>query len=175
MKRKRKEVRRVLAVFPSTWGFGFAVFEGPLRPIDWGVKCVRGKSHGDHLEKFRALLTWYRPDVLVIENYAGSGSRKSKRVEWVIRAMARTAGKDNVKLASYSRSLIRQAFSAVGAHTKYEIATAIAASLPELAPRVPKRRKLWTSEGCRMSIFDAASLALTFFHFEHVRHIAGHG
>lgn len=29
---------RVLAIDPSTRGFGFAVLEGPNRLIDWGVK-----------------------------------------------------------------------------------------------------------------------------------------
>ena len=32
---------RVLAIQPTTRGFGFAVFEGPQEPIDWGVKEVR--------------------------------------------------------------------------------------------------------------------------------------
>ncbi len=44
--------------------------------------------------------------------------------------------------------------------------TAIAGRLPALAPRLPPFRKPWMCEDYRMSIFDAASFALTFFYFE---------
>jgi hypothetical protein len=32
---------RVLAIDPSTRGFGFAILEGPNQLIDWGVKETR--------------------------------------------------------------------------------------------------------------------------------------
>lgn len=168
MNHKRLRVRRVVAAFPSTWGFGFAVFEGPLRPVDWGLKRVSTKRRADAVRKLAALTDWYQPDVLILENHAGDGSRKSPRVRAVIVAMAAHARKCNLVFASYSRGMIRQAFSEVPAFTKYEIAQAIANDYPELAPRLPPRRRIWMSEDCRMAIFDAASLALTFFHFEHI-------
>ena len=62
--------------------------------------------------------------------------------------------------------MIRQAFSETGAVTKHEIAQVLAKDFPELAPRLPPVRRIWMTEDCRMAIFDAASLALTFFHFE---------
>ena len=37
---------------------------------------------------------------------------------------------------------------------------------PELAPRLPRFRKLWMSEDERMSIFDALSLALALLEEE---------
>lgn len=166
MNRKRTQVWRILAVFPSTRGFGFAVFEGPQELIDWGVKCAPRKQNAEHRVKLHALLEWYRPDVLILEDFTGDGSRKSPRVRRVIRSMARVANKRKIALASFSRSMIRQAFSEADAFTKHEIAKAIAGNLPELAPHLPPKRKLWMSEDYRMSIFDAASLALTFFHFE---------
>ena len=47
--------------------------------------------------------------------------------------------------------------------TKREIAEAIVREFPELEPRLPPVRKIWMSEDVRMSIFDAAALAITFF------------
>jgi len=41
---KNEKVIRVLAIDPSTRGFGFAVLEGPSRLIDWGVKETRSKN-----------------------------------------------------------------------------------------------------------------------------------
>jgi hypothetical protein len=58
---------------------------------------------------------------------------------------------------------VRQLFVADGAATKFQIAKAIAVEIPELAPRLPGERKIWLPEHANMSIFDAASLALTYF------------
>ena len=63
----------------------------------------------------------------------------------------------------YSRRDVRHRFAADGATTKFRIAKAIAKELPELAPRLQAARKIWLPEHANMSIFDAASLALTRF------------
>jgi len=166
MNHKRLGMRRVLAAFPSTWGFGFAVFEGPYRPVDWGLKRAPKKPRSHAVGKLAALIKWYQPAVLILENHAGDGSRKCRRTRRVITGMAEHANKRNLTLASFSRNMIRQAFAETGAVTKYEIAQVLAKDFPELAPRLPPVRRIWMSEDCRMAIFDAASLALTFFHFE---------
>ena len=46
----------------------------------------------------------------------------------------------------------------------YEVARAVADHLPELAPRLPPRRKPWMSQDERMSIFEAVAFGLTFYH-----------
>ncbi len=58
---------------------------------------------------------------------------------------------------------MRHRFAAAGAATKFRVAKSIAKGLPELAPRLPAERKIWLPEHANMSIFDAASLALTHF------------
>jgi len=44
---------RVLAIDPSTRGFGFAVLEGPDRLIDWGVKETKVDKNRRSLEADR--------------------------------------------------------------------------------------------------------------------------
>ena len=44
---------RVLAIDPSTRGFGFAVLEGPNRLIDWGVKETKTEQKRRTLEADR--------------------------------------------------------------------------------------------------------------------------
>jgi len=61
-------------------------------------------------------------------------------------------------------SRVKKVFAVFRANTKHEIAHAVAQQLPELAPRLPRFRKPWMSEDYRMAIFDAAALALTYFH-----------
>ena len=116
------------------------------------------------MKKFEALLEWFEPDLVVLENAAGDASRKGKRITGLVRAMARRSARCGVPLESYSRARIRQAFSEVDAANKHEIALAIAAAHEELAPMVPQKRKPWTTEDPRMGVFDAASLVLTHFH-----------
>jgi hypothetical protein len=167
----RTRTHRVLSIFPANRGFGYAVFEDLLSPVDWGVKHIRGEKHDGALRKVRALIDWYQPTVLVLENCAGAGSRKGKRIQELLEAIARIARRRNIVVKRFSRTGIRQCFGRFGARTKHEIARAIARHLPELEPRLPPPRKIWMSEDSRMSIFDAVSLIFTFFCFEEMRGI----
>jgi hypothetical protein len=151
----------VLAVFPSTRGFGYAVFEGGRSLIDWGVKTVCPfQKNLKSLEAIRELSTFYCPDVVVLEDYDGQGSRRAKRIRTLINLIAVHAAGEGTRTASFSRAEVRACF---GLNTKREIAEAIAREFPELGPRLPPVRKIWMSEDRRMGIFDAVSLAITFF------------
>jgi hypothetical protein len=161
MIRKRSSAELVLAVFPSTRGFGYAVFEGRQSLIDWGVKSVcRFQKNLESLQKIRELCSFYRPDVVVLEDYQGQGSRRAKRIRILINLITAHAAEGHVSTASFSRAEVRACFELT---TKQEIAKAIATEFPELEPRLPPVRKIWMSEDRRMSIFDAVSLAITFF------------
>jgi hypothetical protein len=162
MTRKRTNAELVLAIFPSTRGFGYAVFEGPHSLVDWGVKSARrAQKNLESLQKIRELIIFYRPDVLVLEDYEGQGSRRAKRIRVLINLITGHAVGEGMSTAFFSRAEVRACF---GLTNKREIAEAIARDFPELEPRLPPVRKIWMSEDCRMSIFDAVSLAVTFFH-----------
>lgn len=163
MRNGNAKQKLVLAIHPSTRGFGFALFEGPKLPIDWGVKNTKVDKNTQGLLKIRQLIDFYHPDVIVVEDYAGEGSRRCKRVQQLIKDITRLAKKNTIKTHSYSRVAIRKTFSQSGARTKYQIAQKIAEWLPMFELRLPPVRKAWMSEDYRMSIFDAVSLALTFF------------
>jgi Holliday junction resolvasome RuvABC endonuclease subunit len=152
----------VLAVFLSAKGFGFAIFDGPGSLVDWGVKGVCGqKKNAQSLRKVRELLTFYRPDVVVLEDCDGRGSRRTKRIRKLIDAIATLVAKGRIAAASFSRAEVRTCF---GRTTKRQIALAIARDFPELEPWLPPVRRIWMSEDARMNIFDAVALGVTFFH-----------
>jgi hypothetical protein len=159
---KRSSVQLVLAVFPTTRGFGYAVFEGPNSLVDWGVKAVRsgGQKNLECLRRVRELFDFYHPDVLVLEDYEGRGSRRAKRIRTLINLMTAHAAEGRIMNVSYSRSEMRACF---GLTTKRAIAEAIVREFPELEPRLPPVRRIWMSEDVRMSIFDAVALGITFF------------
>ena len=167
MTHRRSSAQLVCAIYPSTRGFGYAVFEGPKSLVDWGVKAVLSRQKNlASLAKLRELLDFYRPDVLVLEDYQGRGSRRAKRVQTLINVIAAHTAEKRMTAASYSRADVRACFSL---STKREIAEAIAREFPELEPRLPPIRKISMSEDRRMNIFDAASLAMTFFHTKRQR------
>src|SRR5262244_1805861 len=155
---------RVLAIDPSTRGFGFAVLEGPNRLIDWGVKETKADKKRRSLKLIDDLIGLYQPSVIVLEDYPAKGSRRCGRVRELINDISKLAVKRKVKVRNFSRLKVKQAFSESGASTKYEIAIAIAKRFPELAPSLPRFRKPWMSEDYRMSIFDAVAFGVTFFH-----------
>lgn len=159
--KRLRSAKLVLAAFPSAKGFGYAVFDGQKSLIDWGVKGVHGaQKNRESLQKMRELLTFYRPDVVVLEDYEGHGSRRARRIEILINLFAAHARGEGIRTSSYSRAEVRACF---GLTAKREIAEAIVREFPELEPRLPPIRRIWMSEDRRMNIFDAVALAITFF------------
>ncbi|MGO8735355.1 MAG: hypothetical protein ACLQVM_21465 [Terriglobia bacterium] len=167
MSKVPSEHRRVLAIDPTSRGFGFVVLEGPHRLIDWGVAHARVDKHRRCLARVANLIAHYEPEVIVLEDGAGRGSRRSARVRQLLKEIQGLAMNRDIPTRRYSRSELRHAFAESGARTKYEIAKVIAGRFPELASRLPPFRKPWMSEDDRMNIFDALGLALTMLHFEH--------
>jgi Holliday junction resolvasome RuvABC endonuclease subunit len=151
---------RVLAIDPSTRGFGFAVLEGPERLIDWGVKETRTDKNRRALKLMAELIEIYHPRVVVLEDYSGKGSRRCDRASELIEQVSKLAWKRNIRVKRFSKADVKQTFAGSGAKMKYEIAIAISKRFPELAPRLPRFRKPWMSEDYRMSIFDAVALGL---------------
>jgi Holliday junction resolvasome RuvABC endonuclease subunit len=161
----------VLAIAPCVQGIGFIVFNGPHLPIDWGVKWTRYEKNAKGVAKIAELIERYQPEIVVFENHRGEGARRAKRIEDLLDTIAELVRRRNIETACYSRRHVRHHFGGDGAATKFRIAKAIAGTLPELAPRLPAKRKIWLPEHADMSIFDAASLALT--HFATVTQAAG--
>ena len=154
---------RILAIAPCVQGIGFIVFNGPQTPIDWGVKWTRVEKNTKGVAKIAELMDRYQPEIVVLEDPHGEGSRRAKRIEDLLEAIASMVRRRNVAIARYSRAQVRHHFAGDGAATKYRIAKVIAQYLPDLAPRLPAERKIWLPEHANMSLFDAASLALTHF------------
>ena len=154
----------ILAIYPSTRGFAFVVFEGPESPFDWGTKEFRGLKRSTRtLDAIAGLIGRYRPDAIVIEDFAEQGSRRSLRIRGLYRSLIQLAQTECIDVARYSKAQVQHCFGSVGATTKYEIATAIARHIPAFEHRLPRFRKIWMSEDARQNLFDAAALGLTHY------------
>lgn len=158
-----------LAIAPTTRGFGYVVFENPDVVMDWGVKEVRKNKLRDCVRKARDVMLLLHPSVLIIEDVHHKNSRRSKRVRVLIKKLEELAKRQGIAVVRRSREDVLTVFSRMGAHNKDEIAAAVVKLVPELAPRLPPRRRIWESEHYNMGIFEAAALALTVFQLEGVR------
>jgi len=154
----------VLAVHPFTRGIAFTLFEGPLSPVDWGVKDIRGKQKNAlALEATKQLIERLQPDVLVLQDLSGPNVRRAERIRRLQRLIASHAEAQAIEVHRYRRKEIQECFKPAGAVTRYEIAQAIASQVHAFGHRLPPVRKIWNSEDARMSLFDAASLVMTFY------------
>uniref|UniRef100_E6PH24 Uncharacterized protein n=1 Tax=mine drainage metagenome TaxID=410659 RepID=E6PH24_9ZZZZ len=109
------------------------LFEGPDNPFDWGVREIKQKEkNAKALAEIKKLVDRYRPEVLVIEDTALKGSRRTARIRKLYRMLVHFAQVEYVDLYRCSKKEIKVCFAGVGASTKYEIAKAIAIHIPRL-------------------------------------------
>jgi len=152
---------RILAIAPSTRGFGFAVLEEEETLVDWGVKSVEGDKNTRCLAKLKEIIAHYGPDVMVLQDPSRKGSRCSARIRTLTRRMIALGSSHKVSVKLFSRDEVRQTYFTGGAGTKHALAEILAKRFPaELGFRLPPKRRPWMSEDYRMAIFDAVALAL---------------
>src|SRR6266478_4453441 len=88
----------VLAIDPSTRGFGFAILEGSNRLIDWGVKETKKNKNARTLKLIEDLIDRYQPSVIVLEDYSGKGSRRCHRIRGLINDISKLAARRTIRV-----------------------------------------------------------------------------
>ena len=163
------KLRRVLAIDPTSKGFGYAVLEGPAVLIDWGVKHTKADRNPRCLQQARELFDRFQPDFLVVENTSAKSSRRCPRVAQLIEKLLLMAAGRDLGTRRISRIQMQRCFSENGPATKRQVAVALAQRFPELEPHLPPIRKPWMSEDERMSIFDAVAFGHASYELSHRR------
>src|SRR5436305_11406411 len=154
---------RIFALDPTTKGFGYAVLELPFRLVDWGLAHVSGEKESGAVARFEALLDQFRPDVVVLEDPAAPGSRRRPRVQKLLGTLVETARERGIEVQTLPRLAVIECFSSPDERaTKYSITKRLAETFPELAEKMPQRRKIYQSEDERIATFDALALAVTY-------------
>ena len=159
---REKEIR-VLSLDLHPRGFGYAVFEGTARLVDWGTTDIRKNKQYAVLRKIGELMRLYQPKVLVVEDCAHVKSRRNLRVRQLAETILVAVQEFGVEGHALPLAAVYRMFAKSGASTKYEIASTLVRAFPELMVSLPPKRKPWQSEDGRMSIFDAVALGLAYF------------
>jgi len=154
----------VLAIHPTSRGFGWALFENPMLPLDWGLASVKAKRSAYSLARFERLLDRYDPKFVVFEQFEERPARRYERIQDLCRKMIWLASERGIRTPIYSRDTVRECFKHCGTKTRHGIALSIADQIEIFRHRLPRERKRWgESEDARQSLFDAVALALTHF------------
>ena len=147
----------------ATCRVGYVVFESPQFLVEWGVADVKRKSEGDTIDRICALLAWYFPDVLVLEDVNHASYEKGEHSRRLIKRTAEEAANRSIDVARVTQAEVRQCFGILGANNKSDRARLVAQSYPELLRALPDARKAWATEDYQIPMFDAAAFALLYF------------
>jgi len=155
-----------LAIDPTSRGFGYALFEGPQTPLDWGTTEIRSDQNQKSLNRITQLIRFYQPEVLILEDCSEEQGRRCERTKALLDQITEYAQAQKIPVVKYSSERIKEVFSFFDVNNKQQIAQKICEWLPELSPRIPPERKPWMTEDSRMGIFDAVALVLTYYYLE---------
>jgi hypothetical protein len=163
MPQAQNDPTRIFALDPTTKGFGYAILETPFRLVDWGLAHVSGEKESGAVARFEELLDQCRPDIVILEDPSAPGSRRRPRVQKLLEKLRDTVREHGIAVHMIPRLAVIECFSSPEKRaTKYSIMQYLAETFPELAVKVPRRRKAWQSEDERMATFDALALAVTY-------------
>lgn len=164
--KKAESHKLALAIDPTSRGFGYALFEGPQTPLDWGVTEIRSDKNENSLERIRKLISFYHPEIIILEDCSKEQGRRCQRVRNLLGRIEEYSRLQKISVVKYSPGRVQEVFSFFDVKTKQQIARKISEWLPDLTSFLPPERKLWMSEDRRMSIFDATALILTYYYLE---------
>src|ERR1035437_2947021 len=94
---------RILAIAPSTKGFGYAVFEGHKMLVHSGVKSVKGDKNAGAIVKADDMIARYNPQVMVLAETATKESHRAPRIQALTRRLVAVAGKRAIKVVVFSQ------------------------------------------------------------------------
>jgi hypothetical protein len=97
-------------------------------------------------------------DLVVVEDWSAPGSLRRDVVRVLLATLVAACDERALATARISRTATRERFAHSSRASKYALAQAVAARFPELAHRLPPKRKPWMSEDPRFAIFEAAAL-----------------
>ena len=151
---------RTLSLDVRSAKFGFVVFEEPDQLADYGVRsyaCGHGPLNTVLRRSFRKLINLYFPSLIVFRIPPNRADNRTRRAKVAAGILRKESKRQSIPIRCISRGTIKRFFRAQGLTNKYRIASYLADRFPNLAWKLPPRRRLWQSERHRMSIFDAVA------------------
>jgi hypothetical protein len=159
---------RILAVDARRSRFGYALFEGPTRLLDWGASEIPpGSANRTSImmasKRVAPLLKLGHPALVVVRRPRRGKKESATATAPIVKAFLREATERQIRVCLMSRREILQAFRVLRGSTKDEIAIVLAGIFPELLTRLPPKKKAWQSERHSMIVFDAIATGFAYW------------
>jgi hypothetical protein len=158
--------RRILAIALRSRRFGFAVFEGPIRLLNWGMVFYPLNNPAQHAaasKRVASLLTLFAPSIIVVGKTRKVNICDSSGIRPILRLIRHKASSREIPVHLMTRAEVRPVFHTLHAKSKHEIASMLAQMFPELFCKLPPERKIWESEHPIMTMFDAVAFGFAYW------------
>jgi hypothetical protein len=155
---------RILAVNIRSRRFGYAVFEMPARFLDCGVSKFGSFRKAER--RVAALFRMFRPSAIVLRKVTARNKRNSQRAKRIARIVRRQANRWSIPVTFVSERTLKAFFRRLGRNNKYDIAALVGNRFPEVAWKLPSRRKFYEPEPWAMTSFDAAALGAAYIELQ---------
>ncbi len=153
-------VSRILVLDLRADRIGYAVFEAPNRLLDYGAS--RFDSPGVAKARVGTLLRTFHPSVAVLRRVRSRSTRQNTRWTCGLRIIRAELRRFSVPVKSVTERSLKQFFKDFGCRNKFEVAALLARQYPELAWKLPRKRKSYEPEPWTMTYFDAISLGIIY-------------
>ncbi len=154
---------RLLALDPHGSRLGFAVFEGPLRLLDWGLEGYVPTGDRVSFGTISPMFSIFRPQIVALGDAADWKPQRRVAAEPALRTIRQEISWRRLPIHNIARENVRKLFSQFQSTNRYEIARAVTLVFPELHWRLPKKPKLWQSDSRSLPIFEAVAIGLACF------------
>jgi len=159
---------RILAFDARRSRFGYALFEGSKRLLDWGASAIApGSADRTAItmasKRIASLLKFGLPAAVVVKCPRRNNQKPATSMSPIVKAILREAAARRIPVSLMSREEIQQAFRIFRGSTKDEIASILVQIFPELLVRLPPKRKVWQSEHHAMIVFDAIATGFAYW------------
>ena len=136
---------------------GFAVFNGATL-LDWGVTTYGPATSA--IQRIASLIDLNAPSIIVTRRRPRL--KDSQTVRNLLESIRREATRRAIRFQILDSRQVHSFFIQRGRRNKHAIATLITEWYPELAWKLPPKRKPWQTEPYNATLFDAVAIAATF-------------
>lgn len=157
--------RRIVAIEARRSRFGYALFEGPNKLLDWGGNSIRTRlttrsATNAARDRISDLLRRSHPTVVIVMRPRRTRTGKTATPGTIMKAIVQQAAVLGLSIEFVTRAQIWGAFAI---RNRDDIAEQIVMVFPELVARLPLRRKKWQPERRGMVIFDAVAVGMVYW------------
>lgn len=142
--------------------YGYAVFAGPEKLLDWGAGEIVSHETGKPVGIRRAafLFEHFQPDAVIVSRSPRLIRESHLRASGLIESVRREAALLDVGYTILDWQEVTAVFADSGPATRYEIASVLAGMFPDLLWKLPPKPKSTDREPHVLIAFDAVAAAV---------------